>query len=125
MIKKKVLPIFISTIWISVSEFTRNEILFKTYWTSHYENLGMIFPSEPLNGAVWGIWALVFSVVIFTISKKFSLIQSFLLAWTIGFLMMWIVIGNLGVLPFSLLIYAIPLSILEVFLSCLIMHKLK
>jgi hypothetical protein len=53
-LSKIILPIFIATTWISVSEFARNEFLLKTHWVKHYENLGMIFPSSSVNGAVWG-----------------------------------------------------------------------
>jgi hypothetical protein len=42
-----------------------------------------------------------------------------------AFVLMWIVTGNLGVLPFKLLLYAIPLSILETFLAALIIKKLS
>jgi hypothetical protein len=57
MFRKTILPILIATIWISISEFVRNEILVKSYWTSHYESLGMTFPSDPINGAIWGLWS--------------------------------------------------------------------
>lgn len=122
--KKSILPILLSTIWISVSEFVRNELLFKSYWVDHYNSLGLVFPSEPINGAMWGVWSLVFAVAIFIVSKKFSLLQTFLLMWVIGFVLMWIVIGNLGVLPFGILLFAVPLSLLEVFVAVLIMKKM-
>jgi hypothetical protein len=38
---------------------------------------------------------------------------------------MWLVVGNLGVLPFGLLLLAIPLSLLEAFLAALIIRKLS
>jgi hypothetical protein len=38
---------------------------------------------------------------------------------------MWLVIGNMNVLPFGILPYAIPLSILESFLASLIVKKLN
>ena len=37
---------------------------------------------------------------------------------------MWIVIGNLGVLPYGLLAFAVPLSLLEAFVAALIVKKL-
>jgi hypothetical protein len=46
--KKTVLPILLATIWISISEFLRNEILFKSYWIQHYQKLGLVFPSDPI-----------------------------------------------------------------------------
>ncbi|MEZ5172639.1 MAG: hypothetical protein R2850_03820 [Bacteroidia bacterium] len=35
------------------------------------------------------------------------------LPWFFAFLMMWVAIGNLNVLPFGLLAYAVPLDVLE------------
>ena len=58
------------------------------------------------------------------IAKKFTLVQTALLAWFVGFVFMWIVIGNLGVLPYGLLAFAIPLSLLEAFVAALIVKKL-
>jgi len=125
LFKNTILPVLLATIWISVSEFLRNEFLVKSYWTSHYEQLGTVFPSEPLNGAIWGLWSLLFAVAIFIISKKFSLWQTAFLSWFVGFVLMWVVIGNLGVLPSGLLFIAVPLSILEAFLASLIVKKLS
>ena len=122
--KKTILPIFLVTIWISLSEFVRNELLFKSYWIDHYQKLGLVFPSEPINGAMWGLWSLLFAIAIYIISKKFSLIQTPLLAWLVGFVLMWVVIGNLGVLPYGLLLFAIPLSLLESFVAAYIMKRL-
>ena len=122
--KKIILPIITATIWISVSEFVRNEFLLKSYWTEHYEALGLVFPSEPVNGAVWGIWSLCLAAFIFIISKRFSLTKTTLLAWFAGFVMMWLVVGNMSVLPFGILVFAIPLSLLEAFLASWIIFKL-
>jgi hypothetical protein len=71
-LKKTVLPILLATIWISFSKFVRNELLVKSYWTGHYQKLGLVFPSAPINGAMWGLWSLLFACAIFIISKKFS-----------------------------------------------------
>ena len=38
---------------------------------------------------------------------------------------MWLVVGNMGVLPFSILFIAVPLSLLEVFIAVFIIDKLK
>jgi hypothetical protein len=123
-LKQTILPILLAAIWISISEFVRNEFLFKSYWTDHYQTLGLVFPSEPINGAVWGIWSLCFAVAIFIIAKRFPLFQTTLLSWFVGFVLMWISTGNMGVLPFGLLVYAVPLSFLEAFLASYIVKKL-
>ncbi len=122
--KKTILPIFLATIWISISEFVRNEFILKSYWTEHYKKLGLVFPSEPINGAVWGLWSLCFAIAIFIIAKKFSLLQTTFLSWFVGFLLMWIVIWNMNVLPTGLLLFAIPLSLLEAFLASFIVKKI-
>jgi hypothetical protein len=54
----KARPIFsviLAGLWISASEFFRNEILLKSIWVRHYHSLGLTFPSAPLNGAAWGL----------------------------------------------------------------------
>lgn len=123
--KKTVLPILLATGWISISEFVRNTFLLHNYWTKHYQNLGITFPEQPVNGAVWGIWSLCFAIAIFIFSKKYSLVQTTFLSWFVGFIFMWLVIGNMGVLPFGILYYAIPLSLLEAFLASFIIFKLS
>ena len=122
--KKTILPILLATVWISLSEFFRNTFLVHSNWVEHYQNLGLIFPEQPINGAVWGLWSLCFAIAIFIIAKKFTLLQTTLLAWFVGFVFMWLVIGNMGVLPFSILLIAIPLSLLEAFLASFIVKKL-
>jgi hypothetical protein len=123
--RKTLLPVLLATTWISISEFIRNEFIVKTYWTKHYESLGLVFPSEPLNGAVWGLWSLLFAIAIFIVSKKFTLIQTTFLSWFVGFVLMWVVAGNLGFLPFELLVFAIPLSLFEAFLAAYIFYKMR
>lgn len=122
---KSIVSILLATIWVSISEFVRNEFFLKSFWIDHYSNMGLNFPSEPINGAVWGIWSLLFTLVIYIISKRFTLIETFLLSWLIGFILMWLVIGNMNVLPFAILPYAIPLSLIETYLAAFIIHKFK
>jgi hypothetical protein len=123
-LKFTIFPILTATLWISISEFIRNEYIVKSYWISHYNGLGLTFPSDPIHGAIWGLWSLLFAITIFIISKKFSLLHTTLLSWFVGFVLMWFVLGNLGVLPFGLLVYAIPLSLLESFVASWIIKKL-
>jgi hypothetical protein len=124
-IKRTILPILIATIWISLSEFVRNELLLKSYWTDHYENMGLSFPSDPVNGAIWGLWSLCFAISIYIISQKFTLTQTTFISWFVGFVFMWLVIGNMNVLPFGILPYAVPLSLFEAFLASLIVKRVR
>lgn len=123
--RKTFLPIILATIWISISEFVRNELLLKSYWTEHYQNMGLVFPSEPINGAVWGLWSFLFAIAIYLIAKKFSLLQTTFLSWFVAFVLMWVVTGNMGVLPYGILYFAVPLSVLEAFLATFIFKKLS
>lgn len=123
-LKTKLFPILLATTWISISEFFRNEILLKEHWVSHYQGLGLTFPSTPINGAIWGLWSLFFAIGIYVISRKFTLIQTTLLSWWMGFILMWVVTGNMAVLPFSILTFAVPLSFLEAFVASWITVKM-
>lgn len=124
-IHKTAVSIVIATIWISVSEFTRNTYLLHELWIEHYQNLGLTFPEGPINGAIWGIWSLCFAIVIFILSQKYSFLQTAFLSWFVAFVLMWLVVGNLGVLPFGILSFAIPLSLFEAFLATWIIFKLS
>jgi hypothetical protein len=124
-LRKTALPIFLATIWIAASEFVRNELLLKSHWSGHYAKLGLVFPSEPINGAFWGLWSFLFAVGIYIMSRRFTLIQTAGLSWFVGFVLMWVVIGNLGVLPYGLLVFAVPLSLLESLIATCIIIRLS
>ncbi|HVM86658.1 MAG TPA: hypothetical protein VMT76_00620 [Puia sp.] len=122
---KNLFAILLATAWISLSEFFRNEILFKQLWTDHYQKLGLVFPSETSNKIAWVAWSFMLTGLIYNIAQKFSLAGTTLLSWFAAFAMMWIVIGNLGVLPHKLMLYATPLSLLETFVAALIIQKVS
>ena len=122
---RPVLAVILAGFWVSGSEFLRNEILLKSHWLRHYESLGMDYPSAPLNGMIWVLWSFLFALAVYWLSRKFTLLETTLFGWFIGFVLMWLVIGNLGVLPFSILPFAIPLSLLEAFLAAWICVKVK
>ena len=110
-------------VWVNASEFFRNEILLKRYWVAHFELQGLTFPSRPVNGVMWMAWGFLYAIAIFSISRKFSLMQTTLLGWLTGFVLMWIVIWNLNVLPVVILPYAVPLSLIEAFVASYICKK--
>ncbi len=120
---RTILAILASTVWISIHEFLRNQLLLIAHWTDHYEGMGLTFPGEPLNGAMWGIWALCFSIALLIVAKRYTLVETAAIGWLVGFVLMWIVVGNLGVLPFSVLPYAIPWSMVEVFGAVWLLKK--
>ncbi len=123
--KYSVLAIFAATLWISFSEYLRNEILLKPIWVNHFDHLGLIFPDKPINGATWGIWSFCFAIIIYFINTKFSFFQSVILSWFAGFILMWISLWNLKVFPICILIFAVPLSLIEVAVANFIIVKIR
>ena len=121
--KKTILPVLFSGVWITVSEFVRNEFLFKSYWVDHYQSLNLKFQTLPLNGILWTVWSFILAYVILELLQKFSFLRTLLIAWLTAFVMMWITIYNLQVLPLMLLLIAVPLSLLEVVVAELIINK--
>jgi len=121
---RSIITVIIAGIWINASEFFRNQVLLNAEWVEHFESLGMTFPSNPINAAVWVVWGFVFAVTIYVISRKFRLMDTFLLSWVLAFLMMWLVTWNLNVLPLSILVFAVPLSLLESFVASYICVRL-
>lgn len=123
--KKTVFPILITGIWINLSETIRWELLIKIYWIEHYQNLNLVFPNEPINGIIWLIWGFFFAIVIFILSTKFNLLQTTFLSWFAVFVMMWIVIWNVDILPQGILWFNAPLSLIEAFIGSLICKRLS
>lgn len=123
-ITRPALAIFATALWVNVSEFLRNEVWLKSYWTGHYQSLGLHFPDAPVNGMLWGLWGLLSAGAIFWATRRHGWVQAALLCWLMTFALMWLVIGNLGVLPSGLLWYAVPLSLLEELVGAWICCKL-
>lgn len=59
---KSIFAVLSGTIWISISEFVRNELLFKSYWTEYFQTLKLTLPDTSVNGIVWGVWPFLFAV---------------------------------------------------------------
>lgn len=121
--QKTILPLLLSGLWITFSEFLRNEILFKYYWVDHFNTLSLQFETLPFNGILWMIWSFMLAYIIFVLLQKFSFQETLLLTWLSAFVMMRITIYNLQTLPVSLLIFAVPLSIIEIIIAGLIIKK--
>ena len=122
---RRIIAVILTGIWVNASEFFRNEVLLKTYWVNHYHSLGMTFPSEPKNGMIWVVWGFLFATAIYLISRKFNLIQTALVSWFMAFVLMWVVTLNLNILPSAILIYAVPLSLLEAFIGSYMCIKIS
>jgi hypothetical protein len=117
--------VILAGLWINASEFLRNEVFLLSFWTGQYKSLGLIFPNDPVNGILWMVWGVLYAVAIYLISRKFTLVQTTFLSWFVGFVLMWITLANLNVLPIAMLPYAVPLSLLESFVGALICFKIS
>lgn len=117
MKKNNYTPVLAATIWIVTSEFVRNQLLFLNYWTDHYKSLGIDFSTKPINGIVWLLWSATFAFLLFALRRHYSTKHTIAIGWVAGFVMMWLVISNLGVLPTKLLVFAVPLSIVEAYVA--------
>lgn len=122
---KSLLAVILAGVWINLSEFFRNQFVLEERWAAHFQSLGMAFPSNMLNGIVWVVWGFSLAVAVFVLSRKFTLVLTTLLAWLLGFVMMWLVLWNLRVLPPGIILYAAPLSLLEAFVASYICHSVS
>lgn len=121
--KNTVLAVLTSGIWISFSEFLRNEILFKGYWLNRYAALGLRFPSEASNNAMWVVWSFVLAGAVTLLARRLSLFETTLTAWLLAFVLMWVVVWNLDVLPLGLLPIAVPWSMGETVVAVLLARR--
>ena len=110
---------------MNFSEFVRNEFLFKQYWLDKYASLGLEFPSDPINGAVWGLWGFLFAGCLVYLRSKLSFVETLSIGWLMGFVLMWLVVGNMNVLPFELLKIAVPWSLVEVGVAVFIVQRIS
>ncbi len=122
-LKKTILPILLTGIWINVSETIRWLLVIEAYWIDKYASLNIVLPNEPSNMVTWMIWGFFFATVIFILSKKFSVLHTTLLAWFVVFVMMWIVVWNVGILPTGMLWINAPFSLFEAYIGVLICKK--
>ena len=121
--KKTILPILFTGIWINISESIRWLLIIESYWIEKYQSMNIVLPNDSLNMIMWMIWGFLFAITIYILSKKFNLLQATFLSWFVAFVMMWIVVWNVGVLPTGMLWINIPLSLFEAFVGTLICKK--
>ena len=121
--KKVLLPVLLSGLWITISEFLRNELLFKSFWTAHYKNLGLTFQTLPLNGIIWMVWSFILAFLIYWLLQKYTFTQMLIFSWLAAFVLMWLTLFNLQVLPLQLLIVAIPFSLVEILVAGFIQRR--
>ena len=119
-----VLAVAVAGIWVGLCEFVRNQLVLVSQWQNHYRGMGLEFPSKPVNGMMWMVWSFLMAGTTFAISRRFNLPQTTLIAWVMGYVMMWVVIWNLSVLPVGILPIAVPFSFVEALGAAFICRRL-
>ena len=118
------MAVVLAGMWVGLCEFLRNQFLLVSQWQGHYRDMGLVFPSQPVNGMMWMVWSFMLAGTAFAISRRFGLWQTTFITWVLGYVMMWIVIWNLMVLPLGILPIAIPFSFVEALGAAFICRKL-
>lgn len=118
------LAVVASGAWMNLSEFTRNEFVIRHVWVKGFEEIGLSFPSAPINGVVWVIWTFIFCAVLTVLNMKFNMLKSTVICWVTGFGLLWIAMWNIGILPKGLLYWAVPWSFVEVYVAALICKRI-
>ena len=109
---------------MNLSEFVRNEFVIKHVWVKGFEEIGLSFPSAPINGVVWVIWTFIFCAVLSVLNMKFNALKSTVICWVTGFGLLWIAMWNIGILPKGLLYWAVPWSFVEVYVAAFICNRI-
>ena len=121
---RPVLAVVLSGVWVNLCEFIRNQLMLSAQWQAHYRDMGLVFPAQPVNAMLWVVWSFLLAGMAFAISRRFGLWQTTFLAWVMAFVMMWVVIWNLSVLPVGILPIAVPFSFVEALGAAFICRKL-
>ena len=123
--KKSILSILLVGMWINLSETVRWLFLIESYWVDYYQKLDLVFPKGPATGIIWMIWGFLFAILLYVLSNKFNTIQTTLISWVVVFVMLWIVLWNINMLPVKILWIVVPLSFIETYIGAWIYKKRK
>jgi hypothetical protein len=121
---KTIIAVVVAGVWVGLCEFVRNQFVLSSVWQNHFQGIGLEFPAKPANGMMWMVWSFLMAGTTFAISRRFNLPQTTLITWVMGYVMMWVVIWNLLVLPVGILPVAIPFSFVEALGAAFICRKL-
>ena len=86
----------------------------------HFKAANLVLPNEPINNILWIIWGIIIAVMIFIVSKKFKVLQTTFIVWITVYVMHWIALWNMAVLPINILWLAVPLTFINVLVGAII-----
>ena len=117
---KTIWQIFLVSIWINIFETLRWMLFAKPEIDMHFKAANLVLPNEPINNLLWLIWGIIIAVMIFIVSKKFKVLQTTFIVWITVYVMHWIALWNMAVLPLNILWLAVPLTFINVLVGALI-----
>ena len=118
--KKAIWQILLVSLWINIFETLRWMLFARPYIDVHFKAANLVLPNEPINNILWLIWGIIIAVMIFIISKKFKVLQTTFIVWIIVYVMHWIALWNMAVLPINILWLAVPLTFINALVGALI-----
>jgi hypothetical protein len=118
--KKTIWPILLISLWINIFETLRWILFAKPEIDMYFKAANLLLPNEPINNILWLIWGIIIAVMIFTISKKFKVLQTTIIVWIAVYVMHWIALWNFAVLPINVLLLAFPLTFINIFVGAII-----
>ena len=110
-------------LFMTAVQFIQNQLLFLAVWQDHFRSLGLEFATKPLNGILWMAWSFLDAYLLLVLLRALPLARAVLVAWLVGFVMMWCALYNLQVLPVQLLLAAVPISAAATFGSAHIIRR--
>jgi len=118
--KKAIWQILLVSLWINIFETLRWMLFAKPEIDMHFKAANLVLPNEPINNLLWLIWGIIIAVMIFIVSKKFKVLQTTFIVWITVYIMHWIALWNMAVLPINILWLAVPLTFINVLVGALI-----
>lgn len=117
---KTIWLVIIISIWINAAETIRWILFAKPYFLKYFQNRNIEPPGGLLYLIIWLVWGILISVIIFNISKKFSLLKSTLIIWFAVFSGIWIMLFNLKVITIPVLLILMSFCFIEILIGVLI-----
>ena len=118
--KKAIWQVIILSIWINVAETIRWIVFAKPYFISQYQKMNIEPPSGPLYLIIWFAWGVLLALLIYIISRKFSLIETTIIIWLSVYSGIWIMLFNLSLVTFPILFTIAAFCFIEIFVGSLI-----
>lgn len=121
--KKAIWQILLVSLWINIFESLRWVIFAKPDIEMYFKAANHVLPNQPINNILWMVWGVIIAIMIFIISKRFKLLQTTFIVWITVYVMHWIALWNMAVLPINILWLAVPVIFIIILVGASICSK--